>query len=361
MIQRVRFLLSIAVGVWAFLFSCALASSASAAEAGRVLVIGGGGTFRDAVAVALNPWNLQVLPADMPAPRGVMPRAAEESRAIGLRFNAVGVVWVSSEDHEHALWIYDAKTEQIVSRAIPTPPPFDAPTAAAFALSVKSLLRASTVAPPEERIGASVAREPSSTDTSHPRPLVPSEGEPDHVAPQAPTTFAPPFLRGEITGAARAIADRVDARVGAGASIWFGDKRRIGVGLEGDFGPGLSVSADRFAGRFNEIGVAPSARYRVPLGRRLDLVPRAGMSFDAPQNKGVVVQTAQAVDESRLDGSLDLGLTIDFAITPALRAGLDLSTSYMLRFQRYLVSDASVFELQPLQGNIGLRLSAGLL
>jgi hypothetical protein len=33
----------------------------------------------------------------------------------------------------------------------------------------------------------------------------------------------------------------------------------------------------------------------------------------------------------------------------------------MLRYQRYLVENASVFELHPFQGYAGLRLAAGIL
>jgi hypothetical protein len=344
------------------------ARRSSAAEAGRVLVIGGGTTFRDAVSTALNPWNLQVLPVEMPPPRGVMPRAADEARALGQRFNATGVVWVSSEDREYALWIYDAKTEQLVSRAISNAPPFDAPTAAAFALSVKTLLRASTVAPIEERIGAGAAPHPSPSapPTSSPPPPTP-EGEPHQPPPpppdkiEAPASLEPPpFLRGEISGGARAVASNVDARFGVGASVWPGAERRIGVGAEVLFGPGLSVTGDRFSGRFSEIGVAPNVRYRISLARRVELVPRLGMTVHATQIQGVVIATTQPTDQSRVDASADLGLGLDFVATRSLRVGLDLGASAMLRYQRYLVAGSSVFELQPIQGSVGLRLSSGL-
>ncbi len=222
----------------------ALARDASAAEEGRVLVIGGGPSFRDAVAVALNPWKLQVLPADLPAPRGVMPRAAHEARALGQRFNVVGVVWVSAEEREYALFIYDAKTEQIVSRALDRGPPFDGPTAASHALSVKSLLRASTVAPPEERIGAppqeathgaGASQEPSGSagrETPPPRDSI------DRAASASPP-FEAPFLRAELTGGARIVADSPDARLAAGVSLWPDARRRFGIGLEAHVGPGL--------------------------------------------------------------------------------------------------------------------------
>lgn len=343
------------------------AGEAHAAEAGRVLVIGGGAGFRDAVGVVLTPWKLSVLPADMPPPRGVMPRAAEEARALGQRFNAVGVVWVAAEDHEYALFIYDAKTEQIVSRALDKGPPFDAPTAASHALSVKSLLRASTVAPPEERLGAvapPVAPPPpqGATGTDEPR-LVPTDpGSPP--APDLGTSLPPfeaPLLRAELGGAARIVADSPDVRLGAGLSLWPDANRRIGVGLEAQFGPGLGITQDRFTGRFSEVGVATNVRYRIPLARRFDVVPRVGLGLHATQIQGVVVSNAEPADESRVDGSVDIGATLDAAVARSFRLGVDLGASYMLRYQRYTVAGAQVLELHPLSLGIGLRLSTGLL
>ncbi len=286
-----------------------------------------------------------------------MPRAADEARALGQRFNAVGVVWVSSEDREFALFIYDAKTDQIVSRALDRGPPFDAPTAASHALSVKSLLRASTVAPPEERIGAPAPAPPHDTGLERTEP---SHDDVEHAASSA-QPFEAPLLRAELAGGARVVADSPDARLAAGVSLWPDARRRFGIGVEAQVGPGLSIAQDRFTGRFSEVGVATNARFRLPLSRRLDLVPRAGLGLHATQIQGVVVKTSEAADESRLDGSLDLGATLDLAVARSMRVGLDLNASYMLRFQRYLVQNASVLELRPLSGGLALRLSTGLL
>lgn len=131
--------------------------------------------------------------------------------------------------------------------------------------------------------------------------------------------------------------------------------------MEAQVGPGLSITQDRFQGRFSEVGLAASARYRAALSRRIDLVPRAGLGLHATQIQGVVVSTLEAADESRLDGSLDLGATLDVAVARSMRVGLDLNASYMLLFQRYLVQNASVLELRPLTGGLALRLSTGLL
>ncbi len=90
-------------------------------------------------------------------------------------------------------------------------------------------------------------------------------------------------------------------------------------------------------------------------------MPRAGLGLHATQIQGVVVNTSEAADESRLDGSLDLGATLDLAVARSFRLGFDVNAACMLRFQRYLVQEASVLELRPLSLGLGLRLSTGLL
>jgi hypothetical protein len=328
-------------------------SSALAADGKRVVVIGGGPSFRDAMGVALSAWDLKIVPVETPPPRPVMPRAASEAKAIAQRWNATGLVWVATDADEPSLWIYDASTDQVVSRAIGTPPPFDAPTAASAALSVKTLLRSSTVAPVEERIGA-----PS------PPPAAPAPPPPSPAPAEAPLPSAPPaspWLRAEIGGAARAIGGDVDSRVTAGASAWLDASRRVGLGLAVQLGPGLGVEAPRFTGRWGEVTLTPSVRAHVPVGRHLELEPRVGVGLHATSIDGVAVRTAKPASTSRFDGSLDAGLAADLVVSPTFHVGLEAAGSLLLRYQRYLVENDSVFELAPLQGYVGLRLVTGLL
>jgi hypothetical protein len=343
-----RRVLSVAALLVTF-FSCAMAR----AEVRPVLVIGGGPSFREAMTVALSPWELRVVPLDAPPPRPTMPRAADEARALVQRSGgaASGLVWVAVEEGESSLWVYDASTEQVVTRRITTPPPFDAPTAAAAALSVKALLRSSTVAPHAERLGA-----------PPPQAAPPPEGDVASADAAVRTALpARPVLRAELEGAGRAIASQLDARAALGVSAWVGERRNVGFALAASFGPGLSVDASRFSGRFAEVGVSPSVRLRVPLGERFALEPRLGMSIHATSIDGVAVRTARAASASRLDASFDAALALDVLATRTLGLALDVGASAMLRYQRYIVESEDIFELHPLQAFAGLRLTTSLL
>jgi hypothetical protein len=285
-----------------------------------------------------------------------MPGAADEARALAQEYRASGVVWIATEPGGASLWIYDASTDQVVTRRVDATPPFDAPTAAAAALSVKTLLRSSTVAPPAERLGAAPAPPPASPAP----PRAPSD-EARPVESGAPPRASEAALRAELEGAGRALADKVDLRVAIGASAWLGARRNMGVALVGSFGPGLSIDAPRFAGRFAEVALSPSARLRLPLGRGLILEPRVGTSLHATSIDGVAVRTTRAAATSRLDGSLDAALALDLAATRTIGVALDLGVSAMLRYQRYLVDTEAIFELRPFQAFAGLRLTTGLL
>src|SRR5262249_33111455 len=109
----------------------AIAGAPSIARAaGRdVVVLGGGAAFRDAVTLALSPCDLHVVTAAAPPPSSDAARGAAEARTLTDRYEAIGVVWVGGQGHEHALFVYDAETDQLVSRPLKQTLPFDTPTA----------------------------------------------------------------------------------------------------------------------------------------------------------------------------------------------------------------------------------------
>ncbi len=358
------------------------ANAETAPPAHAVLVIGGGAQFRDAMKIALSPWQLRVVPVDSAPPRPVMPRAADEARALAQQYGATGLVWVAMEQSEPSLWVYDAATDQVVTRKTSTAPPFDAPTAAAAALTVKTLLRASTVAPVEERLGAP-AGPPGppgppgapSAESGWPLPndvqsartsQSQREGQVgDDEARDRAASETPPrpdaLVRAELEVQGRTLANTIDTRVSAGGSVWLGAQRRLGLAIDASFGPGLSVTEARFSGRFSEVGVAPSIRLRLPISRRFVLEPRVGTSLHATSIDGVAVLAARPASTSRIDGSIDAALALDILVTPTLGLAVDGGVSAMLRYQRYIVESESIFELRPVQGFLGLRLTTSLL
>ena len=146
--------LSIALACWA-------GASPSYAQDGarRVVLVSPGAELEQAARAALEPWSVQLTVVAGPSPGATAPFANEAARAIAEANHAGAVVWVSQHDAGYALWVFDLASHRVTERALGTGPPFDEATAAAVALSVKTLLRHSAVAPEAERFGAAGVEE----------------------------------------------------------------------------------------------------------------------------------------------------------------------------------------------------------
>ena len=127
----------------------------AAAAAHRVAAVDPDPQVARALDVALSPWDVTLVEVHLESPGASMPIALDRARSIAQDSRADVVVWVSSTDDGFAVWIYDAASDHASARKIDQAPPFDGPTAAGVALSVKTLLRGTVVAPPPERFGAS--------------------------------------------------------------------------------------------------------------------------------------------------------------------------------------------------------------
>src|SRR5581483_7720600 len=128
------------------------AASASAAERGRVAVLVDDVVLEHAIATALQPWDLEVLPLHEVRPSPALPQAASQAERIAADAHAAAVIWVTGDGPDSALWVFDAETQQLIARRVEFTAPIDPAVAAAMALSAKTLLRLSTVAPPVERL-----------------------------------------------------------------------------------------------------------------------------------------------------------------------------------------------------------------
>jgi hypothetical protein len=120
----------------------------------KVALVNANDVLERQVRIALSPWDLDVERLEWAAFSAGMPSAAREARRVAEARKVDAVVWISdaprtadSPASEHALWIYDAAEDQIVSRPLPQGVPQDAASAASVALTLKTLMRSSTVAP----------------------------------------------------------------------------------------------------------------------------------------------------------------------------------------------------------------------
>jgi hypothetical protein len=284
----------------------------------------------------LSAWDLGVRRVDWTSLSSGMPGAAREARQVADAFKVDAVVWISETGRDHALWIFDAATGQTVARPLSVSTPVETADAAAVALTVKTLLRATLAAPPAERLGAGTE----------------------------PPIGAAGIIRLEAEGGSRFFSSDAavpEARFGLSA-LWF--PRPLGYRLGADvgvsIGPGVAVQSGDFSGHFLDLSVSPALRGRVPLGAGFALEPGAGMTLHVTHLDGAAALRGVNVSTSRLDSSADASLLCTYAVAGGVTLGLRVSGSYLLRYQRYLVDGAPILTLAPIQASGGLVLGARL-
>jgi len=145
----------------------------------KVVVLSGNPTLDRALRMSLGPWRMRLEVVTARSPGSSMPISAVRARVLAQELSADALVWISDTPEGAALWVHDARTGNVTARATPSPP-FDIPTAAALALSVKTVLRASGLAP-EGRDTSGETAEPAPlprTPAARPPPVTPAEPAP---------------------------------------------------------------------------------------------------------------------------------------------------------------------------------------
>lgn len=292
----------------------------------KILLLNPDKGFERSVEIALSPWNLDVVAYEAPPPRAT--EAEQGAKQIASAAESDAVIWVSGPP-DVALWVYDAGSNRVDVRALSTPPPFDNPTAASVALSLKILLG--------ESLSAPEAAEP-------PRPA---------AAPAKARTWV-----GEAGAGVRVLGGTAEPRGTVGGSYWPPVlEQRLGAALDASFGPGFGVTRASFNGRFQDLAVSPSARVRLPLGARFTVQPLAGVGVHATSIDGMAATTP--VHASRIDWSLDAGALLGYAPAAWLEVGVRGGLSYLARYQGYLVDGSPVLELSPFMADVGLFVGIG--
>jgi hypothetical protein len=321
-----------------------LGAGAARAEHRRVALVNANDALERQMKIALSPWDLDVERVDWTGLSAGMPSAAREARRVAETRKVDAVVWISdaprgpdSPASENALWIYDAAEDQIVTRPLPQGVPQDAPSAASVALTVKTLMRSSTIAPPAERIGAAADR-----------------------------TIGPlGVFRAEAEGGGRGLAlktpTRAELRFGVNL-VWLPGflGQYAGLALGVSAGPGAATSTDAFTGHFLDFAVTPSLRFRVPIGSRFAIEPGIGGGVHLTTLDGAAQGRNTPVQETHWDPSLDGSILFAFSLGRGVDVGLRGYGSYLGRYQRYTVRDTSVVELSPVYVGGSLVLGARL-
>ncbi|HKQ67775.1 MAG TPA: hypothetical protein VJT73_00475 [Polyangiaceae bacterium] len=300
-------------------------ATARAAEH-RIALVQGDPELSRAVALALAPWGVEAIASDAPTPGGSLPEAAERAVELTRQLDVDAVAWVSVPDRGSVLWVFDARTDEISTRVLAESPPFTSPVAAAVALSLKTVLRATVVAPEAERFGATPGAPPAKAER-----LAFEAGARVH------------FLA----------AHKAETLVSLGAVAWFPAFSRIGAALTFSAGPGVAIESNGYAGRYREFAVAASARWRFASTDWMSAALALGATGHFTELDGSLVELHAPIAVRRFNASVDLGARFNVKLASGVYVGLDADVSYLGMFQRYLVDGRPVFAMSPFATLVG--------
>src|SRR5262249_20887700 len=155
------YLLSLMNGRWGIamiaILVAMLVAGVANAERRRLVLIAPDAELHRQVGIALSAWGIEVATSDDTPPGAVFPEVEERAEALARALHADAIAWVAPTEDNAVLFMYDAMSSHVASRVIGVKPPFDGATAAAVALTLKTLLRSSAIAPENERFGAETA------------------------------------------------------------------------------------------------------------------------------------------------------------------------------------------------------------
>jgi hypothetical protein len=302
-----------------------LLTAASARSEGqrRIVVLQPDDELFRAISLSLSPWDVETIRSDA-SPQASQPEAVEGASHLARELGVEAVVWISSAERGSLLWVFDARSGDFAVRTLAEKPPFDSAQAAAVALSVKTLLRSSAVAPPAERLGA----QPSAASEESPR---------------AEAGFALELGAGGYWLAKR----QAELMIQLAAVAWIPSARRLGVSLSLSLGPGFRIEDARYWGHYREFVVGGRMRYRVLHEPRLSASVSLGGALHFTTFEGTLVERSVESKVSRMNPSLDLETSLSVYVTSAMYLGASAGAAYSPRYRRYLIEGEPVFSPWP--------------
>lgn len=337
----------------------ALAAPADAdAEAERVVLAGVPDNLADATHTVLVPWQIEIVrtPQTLTADPD---QARRDAGAVAERARAGAVVWLAPAAPGFTLWVYDTSSRQVHSRPLATAPPFDEPTAASVALSIKTMLRHSSVAPPAERIAPpapapAVGHEPGpepGSDLGTDRPLKVFE-----ILARASLRLSVPAPDPDEPG--------IEPRLGLGAAWWPAFASGYGASIEVELGPGLSVSKSGLRGELEDVSASLAVHRRIassawPDGR-VAFVPALGLGLHVVHLTGDLQSGRGSADITYVLPSADAGIDVRVRLGRVFQIGAGLRASLMLRTHDFEVDMRPVSTSPAFQMTSGITVSASL-
>jgi hypothetical protein len=296
-----------------------------------------------AVGLALDPWDVDVVPVPPLRPLDEGMDAGDWARGIAAASQVELVVWLSTANPVSLGW-YESATHTVHTRDLAVALPLDESEAAAVALTLKAELRSDLLAP-----GGDLA------------PLA--------AAPRAkaPVPLPRPVDRDSSWEAVGGVGARwmggpnIEPRMSLGARAWpgiDGGRWGAGAGIDLSLGTGLPIDEPAFRGRWMDAQLAPTLRFRWRLWRRAVFETALGASVHLTWIAGTALVDGTSRSAQRVDGSIDGSVTATVAVAPRIAIGLAGGVAAWLRYQAYVVHGDTVLALTPapLEGEAFLRL-----
>lgn len=295
----------------------------------RVVLVGADSTLRDAVNTALSPWGieLRVVNGRTIPNSGVASRIAHDA-------SAVAVIWVRSSGTSADLRMYDRVSGRVASVPLHAPPPYDAPTAAAVALNIKTLLRHSNAAPVAERL----------------RVVVPAR--------RARQLYL------ELVGVAvfpRTGVTKMVPGVGA-AVVWLPTfaRSRLRLVAAYEYRGRTRIATAELDGTFTDQAVRLAAGGRSPVGGRVTLGADVGVSLRASRLEGTAPGRLETIGDDRFNPTVDVAAHARLGLIGSLGLVVRGRGSLLLRRQSYFLGQQSVFALPRADFGVEVAVSVPL-
>jgi hypothetical protein len=319
----------------------ALLVTASVAADGqhRIVVLGSDEELFRAISLSLSPWGVETTRSDAPPPQSSQPEAVDRATELARELDVEAVVWISQTERGALVWVFDQPSGSVTTRTLTEAPPFDSAAAAAVALSVKTVLRSSVVAPPVERF------EP---------PPAPPPVEPARTERPPPEQRPSERFFAVEAGAGRWWISDGQAELNLTGSVvaWVAAAKRVGVSLEGSYGSALKIEEASFSGRYREIAAGASVRFRWLREPDVSAAVSLGASVVWTELEGTVLESSLEQTVRRVNGSLDADANIN-AHFGRFYVGAMLGAAYSPKYQRYLVEGEPVLSRWPFVVGLG--------
>ncbi len=297
---------------------------AAGASPRRVAVLQPDPELYRAVSLALSPWGIQTTRSAAAGPAAASQNVVQAAAELSRRLHVEALVWVTALGDDSLLWVFDAGAEALTTRPLTESPPFSGASAAAVALSVKTVLRSSALSPDRERYGSI-------------------------TSPQQERRS----LALEIGGGGHWTGERrSELSIELASVLWLSSAPGLGLRLDVSTGPGFRVERTGYAGRYTEAVLGAAVRYRVLDAPAFFAV--VGLRGEAHWARlhGEFEASSLRSTVDRINGSVGFETSANARLRDRLYLGVALDADYYPTYRRYLIDGMPVLSPGPITANI---------